>query len=163
MGAASTTSRRPDVRFLLASPAHFIALGFGSGLAPKAPGTFGTLAALVLFWLLAYVLAMPPFAIAFAAIPLFVLGLWASEFQSPEDYRRAEDESVLHMREPPVASGQRPAPSQSGCPIKGNRSRRGDWIYHLPGMPYYEQTVAEEVFCTEAQAVAAGYRRSRAR
>ena len=79
MGAASTTSRRPDVRFLLASPAHFIALGFGSGLAPKAPGTFGTLAALVLFWLLAYVLAMPPFAIAFAAIPLFVLGLWASE------------------------------------------------------------------------------------
>ena len=79
MAPGTTTSRRPDVRFLLASPAHFIALGFGSGLAPKAPGTAGTFAALVLFWILAYVLAMPAFAIAFVAIPLFVLGLWASE------------------------------------------------------------------------------------
>ncbi|MDR2187656.1 MAG: phosphatidylglycerophosphatase A [Azonexus sp.] len=35
--------RRPDWRFLLAHPAHFLALGCGSGLAPKAPGTFGTL------------------------------------------------------------------------------------------------------------------------
>ena len=42
----STTSRRPDARFLFAHPAHFIALGFGSGLAPRAPGTAGTLAAL---------------------------------------------------------------------------------------------------------------------
>lgn len=42
----------PDARFLTSHPAHFIALGFGSGLAPKAPGTFGTLAALPLFWLL---------------------------------------------------------------------------------------------------------------
>ena len=79
MGADTTTSRRPDARFLLSSPAHFIALGFGSGLAPRAPGTFGTLAALALFWFLHYVLAMPAFAVAFAAIPLFALGLWASE------------------------------------------------------------------------------------
>ena len=35
--------RRPSVRFLLAHPAHFLALGFGSGLAPRAPGTVGTL------------------------------------------------------------------------------------------------------------------------
>jgi phosphatidylglycerophosphatase A len=35
--------RRPDRAFLLAHPAHFFALGFGSGLAPRAPGTFGTL------------------------------------------------------------------------------------------------------------------------
>ena len=33
----------PSRKFLLASPAHFLALGCGSGLAPKAPGTFGTL------------------------------------------------------------------------------------------------------------------------
>ena len=79
MEPGTTTSRRPDVRFLLANPAHFIALGFGSGLAPKAPGTFGTLAALALYWVLAWGLAMPPFAIAFVGIPLFVLGLWASE------------------------------------------------------------------------------------
>ena len=41
-----------DVKFLFAKPAHFFALGFGSGLAPKAPGTFGTLVGLPLFWLI---------------------------------------------------------------------------------------------------------------
>jgi len=71
----STTSRRPDARFLLAHPAHFIALGFGAGLAPRAPGTAGTAAALLLYWLLAPVL--PPLAIAFLAVPLFFVGIWA--------------------------------------------------------------------------------------
>jgi phosphatidylglycerophosphatase A len=37
------SARRPTARFLLAHPAHLIALGFGSGLSPKAPGTVGTL------------------------------------------------------------------------------------------------------------------------
>ncbi|WP_133406081.1 phosphatidylglycerophosphatase A family protein [Parashewanella tropica] len=36
----------------LANPVHFLALGFGSGLAAKAPGTFGTLAAIPLYLLL---------------------------------------------------------------------------------------------------------------
>lgn len=36
----------PTLRFLFAHPAHFIALGFGAGLAPVAPGTFGTLVAI---------------------------------------------------------------------------------------------------------------------
>jgi phosphatidylglycerophosphatase A len=39
----------PDARFLFRHPAHLLALGFGSGLAPKAPGTFGTLVGLPLF------------------------------------------------------------------------------------------------------------------
>ncbi len=77
MAAGTTTSRAPDARFLLSHPAHFVALGFGSGLAPRAPGTFGTLAALGLYWLLA--LALPPLAIAFVAIPLFFVGIWAAE------------------------------------------------------------------------------------
>lgn len=34
---------RPTGRFLLAHPAHAIALGFGSGMSPKAAGTVGTL------------------------------------------------------------------------------------------------------------------------
>ena len=42
----------PDIKFLLAHPAHFFAQGFGSGLPPKAPGTFGTLMGLPLFWLI---------------------------------------------------------------------------------------------------------------
>ena len=47
-----TAPRRPDLRFLLAHPAHWIALGFGSGLAPKAPGTVGTLWAWVSYLVL---------------------------------------------------------------------------------------------------------------
>lgn len=77
MAADTTTSRAPDARFLLSHPAHFIALGFGSGLAPAAPGTFGTLAGLGLYWLLAQV--APPLVIAFLAIPAFFLGVWACE------------------------------------------------------------------------------------
>ena len=44
---------KPGWRLLFSHPAHFVAFGFGSGLAPKAPGTFGTLAALPLYWLIA--------------------------------------------------------------------------------------------------------------
>jgi phosphatidylglycerophosphatase A len=43
---------RPSVRLLLSHPAHFISLGLGSGLAPRAPGTFGTLAAWLVYPLL---------------------------------------------------------------------------------------------------------------
>src|SRR5574337_1047273 len=43
---------QPTFRLLLAHPSHFIALGFGSGLAPKGPGTAGTLAAWLLYPLL---------------------------------------------------------------------------------------------------------------
>ena len=77
MGADSTISRAPDARFLFAHPAHFIALGFGSGLAPKAPGTFGTLVAFPLCW--ALLPFLHPLAIAFVAIPLFFVGVWACE------------------------------------------------------------------------------------
>jgi phosphatidylglycerophosphatase A len=42
--------KEPDIRFLISHPAHFFALGFGSGLAPKAPGTFGTIVGLPLFY-----------------------------------------------------------------------------------------------------------------
>lgn len=43
--------RRADARFLWSSPWHLLALGFGSGLSPRAPGTVGTLWAW-LAWLL---------------------------------------------------------------------------------------------------------------
>lgn len=45
-------STNKKTAFNLASPIQFLALGFGSGLAPKAPGTFGTLAAIPLYLLL---------------------------------------------------------------------------------------------------------------
>ncbi len=42
----------PTSRFMMAHPAHVLALGFGSGLSPKAPGTAGTLWAWLTFALL---------------------------------------------------------------------------------------------------------------
>ncbi len=44
----------PNLKFLLSHPSHFIALGFGSGLSPRAPGTVGTLVGFPLFWLLTF-------------------------------------------------------------------------------------------------------------
>ncbi len=64
---------RPDLRFLLGHPAHFFALGFGSGLAPWAPGTFGTLAALPLFLLLQGLPSLPMLLAVLAG--LFLLGI----------------------------------------------------------------------------------------
>lgn len=91
------------------------------------------------------------------------LGIWNSTFVSPGDYRLAKLPPVPRSAQVRAAPVSRPVSSYSGgCLIKGNHSRRGEWIYHLPGMPYYEQTRAEEMFCSEADAVAAGYRRSRA-
>ena len=43
---------RPTAHFMLAHPAHFMALGFGSGLSALAPGTVGTLWAWAAFWVL---------------------------------------------------------------------------------------------------------------
>lgn len=62
--------------FLLSHPAHFIALGLGSGLAKKAPGTWGTLAALPLYALLNA--GLNPQWIAMLCVPVFFLGAWAA-------------------------------------------------------------------------------------
>jgi phosphatidylglycerophosphatase A len=43
MDTPSLAPVRPSARFMLSHPAHFMALGFGSGLSPVAPGTAGTL------------------------------------------------------------------------------------------------------------------------
>jgi len=54
-----------------------------------------------------------------------------------------------------------------GCPIKGNISKNtGQRIYHTPGQEYYTQTridwlSGERWFCSEADARAAGWRKSR--
>jgi phosphatidylglycerophosphatase A len=65
----------PTTAFLLAHPAHFLALGLGTGLAPLAPGTVGTLLAIPLHAVLGRWLS--PLGIL-ALIPvLFALGVWA--------------------------------------------------------------------------------------
>lgn len=52
-------------------------------------------------------------------------------------------------------------PGKAKGKIKGNLSSSGEKIYHVPGGAFYDKTIAEEYFDTEAQAQAAGYRRSK--
>lgn len=90
-------------------------------------------------------------------------GIWSSSFALPEDYRMAQEQRQEQRQSFVSARVRQSAPaaaSSNGCVIKGNRNRKGQWIYHLPGMPYYDVTRPEEIFCTEAQAQAAGYRRA---
>jgi len=68
--------RQPDGRFLWAHPAHVMALGFGSGLSPKAPGTAGTLWAWAVYALALGQLTDVQWALLLAAGTL--LGWWAS-------------------------------------------------------------------------------------
>jgi phosphatidylglycerophosphatase A len=72
--SAKKTLSREQRRALLATPAGWLASGFGSGLAPVAQGTFGSLAAL-LPWLLLRELSLPLYALILLAG--FVLGVGA--------------------------------------------------------------------------------------
>ena len=71
----ATAARKPSWRFMLSHPAHAIALGFGSGLSPKAPGTVGTLWAWVSFALLQPHLSDPQWALLLGVGTL--VGWWA--------------------------------------------------------------------------------------
>lgn len=96
-------------------------------------------------------------------------GLWSGTFQMPADYRHAGQAPVRSKASPSrtadrkVSSGDWAGRARANCNIKGNRNRKGQWIYHVPGMPYYDQTRPEEIFCTEEEARAAGYRRAMVR
>ncbi len=72
---AKSAARRPTARFLFAHPAHLVALGFGAGLSPLAPGTAGTLLAWVSFMVLDRWLGDAQWAGLLAAG--FLLGWWA--------------------------------------------------------------------------------------
>ncbi len=69
---------------------HWIAFGFGSGLAPRAPGTFGTLAAVPLYWLLQ---PLPLTAYLAALVVLSGIGVWACGRTARE--LRSKDPSAI--------------------------------------------------------------------
>lgn len=94
-------------------------------------------------------------------------GVWSGTFQKPADFRaeersqgRTQPTQSAPIRSPGARSNDWAGRAKANCRIKGNRNRKGQWIYHVPGMPYYDQTRAEEIFCSEAEAQAAGYRRA---
>jgi phosphatidylglycerophosphatase A len=69
---------RPTAGFMLAHPARFIALGFGTGLSPFAPGTVGTLLGFPVYWVASDLLApYGPFAMLALIAAMFLLGVWA--------------------------------------------------------------------------------------
>jgi hypothetical protein len=75
-------------------------------------------------------------------------GLWAAGGLSAEPSR-------------PAADG-----SPGGCRIKGNINAKGQKIYHLPGMRFYDKTRIDESrgerwFCSEEEAIKAGWRKAR--
>ena len=83
-------------------------------------------------------------------------GIWRGDVVPPWDWRRGKrlaDTGATLKR----GSGR--------CKIKGNISKGGKRIYHLPGGRFYDQTrintsQGERWFCSESEAQSAGWRRS---
>lgn len=82
--------------------------------------------------------------------------LWRTEFERPHDYRarlRAEQAAARTPQVPPSAD----------CNIKGNISRSGTRIFHMPGQADYARTrineeKGERWFCSPRGAIEAGWR-----
>ncbi len=77
------------------------------------------------------------------------IGIWSGTAQAPWDYR-AERWQMAEVGTP------------TGCPIKGNVTANGR-IYHMPWSPWYGRVKMDgdkgkRWFCTEEEAVAAGWR-----
>lgn len=70
-----TRQYRPPVALVLRTPEHLVAFGFGVGLVPWVPGTFGTLLGIPLWWVLSW-LPLQLYAIVVAM--LFGMGCWVT-------------------------------------------------------------------------------------
>lgn len=114
---------------------------------------FGKLA----FWLLA------GYLLFFTSLPDYIDN--AIDSMDPEE----ADQVTKAVEQGPLSVKAQSTPSvpkkkvKESCEktIKGNISSSGEKIYHLPGGDYYDETVAEDTFCTQAEAVTAGYRKSK--
>ena len=74
-------------------PAFLIATWFGAGLLPRAPGTWGSLAALPFAWALAW--WGGPTALAAAMIAMFLIGWWAAAIYVRRTGRQDPGEVVV--------------------------------------------------------------------
>ncbi|WP_369914253.1 thermonuclease family protein [Xanthomonas sp. NCPPB 3005] len=82
--------------------------------------------------------------------------LWQGPFQMPADYRRGKRDQASRQAQVTTPS------VSSGCRIKGNISRQGKKIYHVPGQRDYERTSidlsrGERMFCSSEEAARAGW------
>ena len=113
-------------------------------------------------------------------------GMWAGAFIAPWDWRsRTANTAILGSYKPTEIQERillrstpqlQPQPSLSPrpqaqdrraeCLIKGNINSTGEHICHVPGQPYYNNTginesKGERWFCTEQEAVVAGWLKAR--
>lgn len=77
------------------------------------------------------------------------LGIWSGNYATPWEFRDTRWQRAAQA-------------APQGCPIKGNISKNGR-IYHTPWSPWYSRTridtsKGERWFCSESEAVAAGWR-----
>ena len=78
----------------LRDPVHFIAFGFGAGLAPYAPGTFGSVVGVVAAW---WLLELPLVARIAVVLGVIAFGIWlcgesARRLKAHDDQRIVFDE-----------------------------------------------------------------------
>jgi endonuclease YncB( thermonuclease family) len=97
----------------------------------------------------------PLFAEAEAAARAAGRGIWGSSFVSPAEWRQGARLPI-----------ETAAPEPAGlCTVKGSVTAAGERIYHLPGGAFYPNATVDPArggrwFCSEAEAQAAGWRRS---
>jgi micrococcal nuclease len=78
------------------------------------------------------------------------IGIWSVENYAIEEQKTNENNIAKNI------SGNCDEPK-----IKGNINSKGEKIYHVPGGQFYDVTNPEEMFCSEEEAQAAGYRKSK--
>ena len=92
----SKTNPKNNIRKVFTDPRYFIGFGFGSGLLPKAPGTWGTLITIPLVFMFSYT---PLYVYSLATLLLFILGAIASDQISREigihDFGRVNIDEVV--------------------------------------------------------------------
>lgn len=92
------------------------------------------------------------------------LGIWSVENYAQEDGFHPEEQDKSNASNN-TATTQTPNGNtqehKQGCDIKGNINSKGEKIYHTPQSPYYDRTKQEQWFCTEKEAVQAGFRAPR--
>jgi endonuclease YncB( thermonuclease family) len=101
-------------------------------------------------WALAFVKYSDRYAADQKTAEVAKAGLWTGSFMKPWEWRLGKVQAAQKTRD---------------CAIKGNINREGERIYHLPFQQFYPRTRIDESngerwFCTEHEALEAGWRRS---
>jgi hypothetical protein len=124
-------------------------------------------------WALAYVKYSAIYVHAEEDARAHKRGLWKGAFIAPWDWRHRNNRTTIlgtfsvpttaqTMLLSPSATAGAPSPD---CVIKGNVSRNGERIYHMPDQQFYARIEMERGggrrwFCTPDEAEAAGWRRA---